>query len=314
MTFMELRQLPPDKRVKIISLLVEGCSIRSIARIEDVSKTTILKLVADIGVACTQYHHKNVLDIRPKRIQADEIWSFVGCKAKNVTEDREAEGWGDAWVWVAIDPDTKLVFSYAVAKRDADSAKEFVADCADRVSDPKAVGLVQISTDGLKLYREAIEEAFGADVDYAMMQKTYGTRSGSEEAGTGRKYYTGSIKKVISGTPDLGQVTTSHVERQNLTMRMSMRRFTRKTNAFSKKLEYHEHAVALHFMHYNFCRVHETLRVTPAMEAGLTQSIWTIRDLVNLIPKPVVGPSIKDRALLATFFANVESCEKLRSE
>ncbi len=271
MVLLELRQLKPDVRSKIAGMLVEGNSIRGIERMTGNSKTAILKLLSDLGTACAAYHNQHVRDLKPKRLELDEIWSFVGCREKNVDEAKLAKGWGSVWTWVAIDPDTKLVVAYAVNKRDEPTAKQFLADCAGRIT-----SRVQISTDGFKPYREAIEKAFGANVDYGIAP----------------------IRKAVSGRPDPALVTIAHVERQNLTMRMAMRRFTRKTNGVSKTIEQHRNTVALNFMYYNFCWRHTTLRVTPAMEAGLTGHIWGINEIVALLPKPVIGPSLKDREIL----------------
>ena len=218
-------------------------------------------------------------------MQADEIWEFVGAKARNVSVEKKQEGWGDIWTWVGIDADTKLVVSYLVGGRDAGWAYDFMQDCASRISNR-----VQITTDGHKAYLEAVEGAFGMDCDYAQLQKIYGASLEPERRYSPARCI-GSDMKVVSGNPDPKHVSTSYVERQNLTMRMHMRRFARLTNAFSKKAENHVHSVALHYMFYNFCRVHQTLRVTPAMEAGLSDHVWSIEELVTLLPKPVVKAS-----------------------
>lgn len=212
-----------------------------------------------------------------RRLQCDEIWSFVGAKAKNVRPEREAEGWGDAWTWTALDADSKLCVSYLVGGRDADWAMEFMLDCAVRIK-----GRTQVTTDGHRAYLEAVETAFGADIDYAMLQKIYGAPSDAEVRRYSPAKCIGTDMKVVSGDPDPKHISTSFVERQNLTMRMSMRRFTRLTNGFSKKVENHAHMVAIHFMHYNFARVHKTLRVTPAMEAGLSDHVWSLEEIVLL--------------------------------
>jgi IS1 family transposase len=220
-----------------------------------------------------------VRNVASKRVQCDEIWSFVGAKAKNVPRDKDGE-WGDVWTWTALDADTKLMISYAVGNRGAETAKYFMEDLAKRVATR-----IQITTDGHKVYANAIEGAFGADVDYAMLIKIYGNDSFDRRYSTGDCI--GTQTAVMSGAPDPLHISTSFVERQNLTMRMSMRRFTRLTNAFSKKIDNHVAAIALHFMHYNFCRVHKTLRVTPAMEAGLAVHVWSIEELVAIMPDPV---------------------------
>jgi IS1 family transposase len=212
-----------------------------------------------------------------RRLQCDEIWAFCGAKAKNVTLEQKAAGWGDVWTWTAIDPDTKMIVSYLVGGRTSGWANDFMEDCRERI-----VGAPQITTDAHKPYMKAVEAAFGGDADYAMLHKVYGA-SGEPETRYSPATCIGCDMKVVSGDPDPKHVSTSFVERQNLTMRMSMRRFTRLTNGFSKKLENHGHAVALYFLHYNFCRVHKTLRVTPAMEAGLETSVWTLEDLIGLL-------------------------------
>lgn len=215
--------------------------------------------------------------MRVRRLQCDEIWSFVGAKRKNVSPAKEQDGWGDVWTWTAIDADTKLCVSYYMGGRDKAAACEFMLDCAERM-----VGRPQITTDAHRPYLQAIEDAFGADTDYAMLHKIYGVPT-PDESRYSPATCIGCDLKVVSGDPDPKHVSTSFVERQNLTMRMSMRRFTRLTNGFSKKLENHGHALALYFMHYNFCRVHKTLRVTPAMEAGIADHVWTLDELVALL-------------------------------
>jgi IS1 family transposase len=236
-------------------------------------------LLNDLGTACAKYHHDRVRHVRPaRRIQCDEIWAFVGAKKKNVTPEQKAQGWGDVWTWTAIDADSKLCIGYLVGGRDAGWAIEFMQDIAGRVDHR-----IQLTTDSHKSYLEAVEGAFGLDIDYAMSQKIYGAPNIEDQRKYSPATCIGSDMKVISGNPDPKHVSTSYVERQNLTMRMSMRRFTRLTNAFSKKVENLEHAVALHFMYYNFCRVHQTLRVTPAMEAGLSDHVWSLEELVSLL-------------------------------
>ncbi len=284
--------LDTDTRAKVIRCLIEGCSIRATVRMTGVAKNTIAKLLEDIGCACAHYHNRHVRNLRVRRLQCDEIWCFVGAKAKNTHYDKKAEGWGDIWTWVGIDADTKLVVGYLVGGRDAGWAMEFMQDCADRIK-----GRVQVSTDGHRAYFSAVEGAFGMDVDYAMIQKIYGASS-EHETRYSPATCIGCDIKVVSGNPDPKHVSTSFVERQNLTMRMGMRRFTRLTNGFSKKADNHRHAVALHYMYYNFCRVHQTLRVTPAMEAGIASRVWTVEELCELLPKPTVSASTIDRDLL----------------
>jgi IS1 family transposase len=250
-----------------------------------VSKTTIMKLLADLGTACAAYHDRHVRNLRVRRLQADEIWQFVGAKAKNANPQKKQEGWGDIWTWVGIDADTKLVVSYLVGGRGADWAMDFMQDCADRID-----GRVQVTTDGHRAYLEAVEGAFGMDCDYAQLQKLFGAASENEIRYSPARVI-GCDMKVVSGNPNPKYVSTSYVERQNLTMRMHMRRFTRLTNGFSKKVENHAHSVALHYMFYNFCRIHQTLRVTPAMEAQLADHVWSLEDLCALLPKPTVRAS-----------------------
>ncbi len=257
-----------------------------------ISKTTISKLLADLGAACAAYHDRYVRNLRVRRLQADEIWQFVGAKAKNVSVEKKQKGWGDVWTWVGIDADTKLVISYLVGGRDAGWAMDFMNDCASRI-----IGRVQVTTDGHRGYLEAIEGAFGMDCDYAMLQKIYGAPAENHTRYSPAKCI-GADMKIVSGNPDPKHVSTSYVERQNLTMRMHMRRFTRLTNAFSKKIENHAHSVALHYMFYNFCRVHSSLRVTPAMEAGISDHVWSLEELCTLMPKPVVKTSTIERDML----------------
>jgi IS1 family transposase len=272
-----MNRLSTSKRVQVLSALVEGVSINATCRMSGVAKHTVLNLLRDLGCAAAEYHHRNVRGLRVRRIQCDEIWAFVGAKQKNASPEKKAEGWGDAWTWTAIDADTKLCVSYLVGGRTTGWATDFMLDCRERI-----VGQPQITTDAHKPYLKAVEEAFGGDADYAMLHKVYGA-SNEPEHRYSPATCIGCDMKVVSGDPDPAHVSTSYVERQNLTMRMSMRRFTRLTNGFSKKLENHGHAVALYFMHYNFCRVHKTLRVTPAMEAGLADHIWTIEELISLL-------------------------------
>lgn len=285
--------LDTETRARIIGCLVEGCSIRATVRLTGCSKNTIVKLLADIGRACDDYHDTNVRKLKVRRLQCDEIWCFIGAKAKNTRiEKKAALGWGDIWTWVGIDADTKLVVSYMVGNRNGAWAEDFMADCASRIRNR-----VQITTDGHKVYLEAVENAFGADIDYAMLQKIYGASSEPETRYSPARCI-GTDMKVISGNPDPKHISTSFVERQNLTMRMHMRRFTRLTNAFSKKLSNHRHSVALHYMFYNFCRIHQTLKVTPAMEAGLTDHVWGLEELCALLPKPTVSASAIERKSL----------------
>ena len=284
--------LDAQTRARVIHCLIEGCSIRATVRMTGAAKNTVVKLLEDIGKACAEYHDKHVRNLRVRRLQCDEVWCFVGCKKKHATVEQKYQGWGDIWTWVAIDADTKLVVSYLVGGRDAGWAMEFMEDCASRVR-----GRLQITTDAHGAYLKAVEGAFGLEVDYAMLHKVYGAPTEEEQRRYSPAKCIGSDMKTVLGYPDPAHVSTSYVERQNLTLRMQMRRFTRLTNGFSKKAANHVHAVTLHYMHYNYCRIHQTLRVTPAMEARLTDHVWNVEDLVALIPKPIVGPSRIDREL-----------------
>ena len=273
-----------DQKIRVIAALVEGNSIRSTSRMTGVSRNTIAALLVDLAESCADYHNRHVRDLKVRRLQSDQIWSFIGAKAKNASSEKKAEGWGDVWTRTAIDADTKLCVSYMVGGRDAGWAREFMEDCAGRIR-----SRVQITTDGDRTYLDAIEGAFGMDCDYAMLQKIYGATMENETRYSPAKCI-GCDMKVISGNPDPDHVSTSYVERLNLSMRMSIRRFTRLTNGFSKKVENHAASVALWFMYYNFCRVHQTLRMTPAMEAGLANHIWTIGEMVSLLPEPKTSP------------------------
>jgi len=271
-----MNRLPISRRAALLGMLVEGTSLRATSRLGDVSINTVTKLLVDLGFACAEYHHKQVRNVRVRRLQCDEIWSFVSAKARNVRPERKAAGWGDIWTWVAIDADSKLCVSYLVGGRDGWWAREFMKDCAKRVT-----GRIQITTDGHRVYMDAVEDAFGADVDYAQLQKIYGAVEENDTRYSPAQCI-GCDLKVVSGDPDPKHVSTSFVERQNLTMRMGMRRFTRLTNAFSKKAENHAAMVAIHFMYYNFGRIHKTLRVTPAMAAGLTDHVWSLEEIALL--------------------------------
>lgn len=275
-----MNKLTTARRAAVVAALVEGNSIRATARMTNVSKPTILKLLAEIGPVCARYMDTTIRNIHARRVQVDEIWQFVYAKVKNVpVEKRDTFGYGDVWTWVAIDADTKLILSYRIGPRDSQTAYDLMHDLADRITHR-----VQLTTDGFKRYPEAVESAFREDVDYATLQKMYGLEPDPQGA---KRYSPAKIvsmtTEVITGAPNPKHISTSYIERQNLTMRMSIRRYTRLTNAFSKKLENHAAAVALHYMHYNFCRVHQTLRVTPAMEAGLTAHVWDIAEIVALL-------------------------------
>lgn len=277
---VSMNQVDRARRVQVIKCLCDGMSVRGTVRITGVAKNTVTKILVDMGCACASFHDVHVRNLRVRRLQADEIWSFIGAKAKNVSKEKEQDGWGDVWTWTAIDADTKLCVTYYVGDRGKHSAWNFMRDAAKRI-----IGKPQITTDAHKPYLSAVEAAFGGDADYAMLHKIYG-HSGEPETRYSPGTCIGCDMKTVSGVPDPKHVSTSFVERQNLTMRMSMRRFTRLTNAFSKKVENHGHAIALYFMYYNFCRVHSSLRVTPAMEAGLSNHVWSIEELVALMPEP----------------------------
>ncbi len=272
-----MNKLPIEKKVQIINLLVEGNSLRACSRIADVSINTVTKLLVDVGRACQQFHNDTVVGVKTERLQCDEIWSFVGCKEK--AKQKGAMGEGDVWTWTALDADTKLMVSWLVGDRDADAACSFMYDVRDRLANR-----VQLTTDGHKAYLVAVERAFEYDVDYAMLIKMYGGSEGTHD--NERKYSpaecTGAKKTKVMGDPNPKFVSTSYVERQNLTMRMHMRRFTRLTNAFSKKVENHCYAIALHFVYYNFAKILKSISVTPAMQAGLTKKPMRIEDIAML--------------------------------
>lgn len=274
------KHLALKKQTQIIRCLVEGNSLRSTSRIVGVSINTVTKLLVDAGRVCLEYQDKNLVNLPCKRIECDEIWAFCYAKAKNVPEAKKGQfGYGDIWTYTAICADTKLIPTWAVGNRDGETAKFFINDLASRLKHK-----VQLTTDGHKAYLEPIEEAFGDDIDYAMLIKIYG---GVEEKKTEKRYSpaicTGAEKKRIAGKPNPDFISTSYIERQNLTMRMSNRRFTRLTNAFSKKVDNHIFSIALYSMYYNFCRVHKSLRVTPCMEAGITDHIWEVEEILALL-------------------------------
>ena len=284
-----MNKLPLAKRTQILAMLCEGSSMRSISRITDVSINTVSKLLVEAGEACLAIHDETVRNVKASRIQCDEIWSFCHAKAKNVATAKAApEGAGDVWTWTAIDADTKLIVSYHVGNRSGDDAMDLMGDLHSRLSNR-----VQMTTDGHKAYLEAIEGTFGDDIDYAMLIKLYGATPGGTTGRYSPAECTGIKKTQITGSPDERHVSTSYVERQNLTMRMSMRRFTRLTNAFSKKLDNHIHALALYFVFYNLCRIHKTLRVTPVMEAGITDRVWSFEDIVAKMDAMAPAPTTR---------------------
>ena len=275
-----MNKLDINRRAQIIAALVEGNSIRATSRMTGASKNTIIKLLEDVGAACANYQDEVFRNLTCRRLECDEIWSFCYAKKKNVAPAHQGIfGYGDVWTWVAIDADTKLVPCWHVGRRDANAANEFMTDLAGRLKTR-----VMLTTDGLKAYLEAVEGAFGADIDFAQLIKIYG--KAQDEVRYSPAECIGSHKEVITGDPFPPMISTSMVERQYLTMRMSMRRFTRLTNGFSKKIENHMHAIALHYMYYNFARIHRTLRCSPAMEAGVSKTLWSISDILALADNP----------------------------
>lgn len=271
-----MNRLTSEKRAAILGMMVEGMSIRAISRLTGASKNTVVKLLRDAGRSCAEYQDKAIRDLRCKRLQLDEIWSFVYAKRKNVPDHKRGEA-GDVWTWTAIDADTKLVASWMLGDRSGETARAFVSDLAARLATR-----VQITTDGHKAYLDAVDHAFGIDVDFAMLEKIYASPT------EGQKRYSppvcvGAKRQEIVGNPDKAHISTSYAERMNLNIRMGLRRFTRLTNAFSKKVEHHFFALAIYFMHYNFVRIHQTTRVTPAMAAGVTDELWEIADVVRMI-------------------------------
>lgn len=274
-----MNRLDDTRRAQVIAALVEGNSIRSVCRMTGVAKGTVLSLLLKAGAVCAQYQDEKFQNLCLHRIQCDEIWSFCYGKDKNLPADkRDQFGFGSVWTWTAIDAETKLVPSWMVGPRDAASARDFIEDLASRID-----GRIQLTTDGHKVYLEAVEKVFGDAIDYAMLIKVYGNDQAPEDTRYSPAVCTGTQAVEVTGTPDPKHISTSYVERQNLTMRMGMRRFTRLTNAFSKKLDNHIAAISLHFMYYNFVRIHQTLRMTPAMAAGVTDRLYSIADIVRLV-------------------------------
>ncbi len=282
-----MNYLDNKRRAQVVAALVEGNSIRATSRMLGVAQNTIIKLLTDLGAACAEYQDKAFRNLTCKKIQCDEIWSFVGAKAKNVPADRANEfGYGDVWTWVSMDADTKLVPCWLVGPRNAEAAHEFISDLASRLANK-----VQLTTDGHRPYLEAVESAFGGNIDFAQLVKLYGISHGKKDE---TRYSPAEViaakKVVVTGNPRGRDVSTSFIERQNLTMRMSMRRFTRLTNGFSKKVENHAHAISLHYMYYNFVRIHKSLRCTPAMASGVVKTLWSIDDMLKAVdqfmPKP----------------------------
>ena len=275
-----MNRLDRETRARVISALVEGNSLRATSRMTGVARMTVEKLLRDLGETCSVFHDKTVRNVKTRRVQADELWAFCYAKRRNVTPEileRNPDA-GDVWTWTAIDADTKLMVSWTVGSRDSHTGVAFIRDVASRLSNR-----VQLSTDGNGVYFTAVEEAFGEDIDWAIINKIYAD-GGHNQGGYSPAKLSRTTRASMKGRPDAGHVSTSYVERQNLTMRMHMRRFTRLTNGFSKKVEMHAAAVALHFVYYNFCKVHMSLRVTPAMESGITDHAWEIPELIALLP------------------------------
>lgn len=273
-----MNRLSLEKRTQILKCLVEGNSIRATARICDVVKNTVIKLLVEVGGACMDYHDKHVRNLSCKRIQCDEIWAFCYCKEKNIPRDKVGLwGYGDVYTWTGICADTKLMVSWMAGRRDAVWAHRFINDLAGRLENR-----IQLTTDGHKVYLVAVDKEFGFNIDYAMLVKVYGEGPEKVEKRYSPAKYVGCTKERICGDPDPDHISTSYVERNNLTMRMGMRRFTRLTNGFSKKVDNLVYAESLHFMYYNFARIHQTLRVTPAMEAGISDHVWGIEEIAKL--------------------------------
>lgn len=274
-----MNRLSTSERVTVIRCLVDGNSMRATARIAGVARNTIDKLLVEMGSACSKFQDTTLRNLTCKRIQVDEIWAFCYCKQKQVTQEiAETRVAGDVWTWAAIDADTKLVPCWTLGKRDGETADAFVSDMASRLADR-----AQITSDGLAAYMGAIVKAFGEDVDYARLVKYYGNEPGESQRRYSPAVCTGCAKQEMIGDPDPKHISTSYIERQNLTMRMSMRRFTRLTNAFSKKVENHAAAISLHMMYYNFARVHMTLKTTPAIAAGVADHVWSVEEIVALL-------------------------------
>jgi IS1 family transposase len=277
---MNMNRLDSTKRAAVLAALVEGTSMRAVSRMTGVNINTIMSLLVDAGSACAEFQDGALQNLPCKRIECDELWSYVGAKDKNVSPDQRAKfGVGSVWTWIALDADSKLICSWMIGNRDALAAREFMNDLA-----PRLANRVQLTTDGHHAYLEAVHAVFGSEIDYAQLVKIYGESAEAEKRYSPAECI-GTKKNVVIGNPDKKLVSTSYVERQNLTMRMHIRRFTRLTNAFSKKLENHIAAVSLHCMFYNFVRIHQTLRITPAMAVGIAERVWEIADIVRLLER-----------------------------
>jgi IS1 family transposase len=274
-----MNRLSIEDRAKVVNCLIEGCSLRSTVRLTGVAKKTVSRILVEVGEACAAFHDKIMRNLPCKVVQVDEVWSFTYCKEANIPEHLQGQdGIGDTWTWIAIDADSKLIPSWHVGLRDLNAACNFIHDLKSRLA-----SRVQLTSDGFAPYLVAVEDAFGADIDYAMLVKLYGRETGKAETRYSPPVCIGARRRKKIGNPDRNLVSTSFVERQNLTLRMTNRRFTRLTNAFSKKLENHKHMMAIYAMNYNFARIHQTLRVTPAMEAGITNHVWSINEIVELL-------------------------------
>lgn len=282
-----MNKLAIHKRAQVLHCLCEGNSIRATARLTNSAINTVVSLLVNAGKACSEFQDAAFRNLTCKRLQCDEIWTFCYAKEKNCTPEKKAREAGDVWTWAAIDAETKLIPRWFVGERHAGAAYHFMRDLGGRLAHR-----VQLTTDGHRVYLTAVEDAFGCEIDYGMLHKIYGATPGGPEVRYSPAICMGTRRAVISGAPDYNHIATSFLERQNLTMGMSvsMRRSTRLTNAFSKKLENHEHSVALHFMYHNFCRIHQSRRVTPAMEAGVADHVWSIEELIQMIDSVTSSP------------------------
>lgn len=273
-----MNRLSTAERAKVVNCLIEGCSLRTTVRLTGVAKKTVSRILVEVGEACAAYHDKIMRNLPSKVLQVDEVWSFTYCKQGNIPVHMKGQdGIGDTWTWVAIDADSKLIPSWHVGNRDAEDAYWFIHDLKGRLANR-----VQLTSDGHRPYLQAVEDAFGSEIDYSMLVKLYGRETGKSETRYSPPVCIGARRRKIIGNPDRNLISTSYVERQNLTLRMTNRRFTRLTNAFSKKIENHKHMMAIYTTNYNFCRIHQTLRVTPAMQAGISNHVWTLEEIVSL--------------------------------
>jgi IS1 family transposase len=275
-----MNRLSTEERAKVVNCLIEGCSLRSTVRLTGVAKKTVSRILVEVGEACAAYHDKIMRNLPCKTVQVDEVWSFTYAKQANIPEHLQGQdGIGDTWTWIAIDADSKLIPAWHVGLRDTAAAYSFIHDLKGRLA-----SRVQLTSDGFRPYLYAVEDAFGSEIDYSMLIKMYGRETGQGETRYSPPVCIGARRRKIIGNPDRNLISTSFVERQNLNLRMTNRRFTRLTNAFSKKIENHKHMMAIYTMNYNFCRIHQTLRVTPAMEAGIADHVWSLEEIVGLLP------------------------------